>query len=307
MSEGPEVKITADKIWSALSGEKIIKNILHNKIDKDLQDKIIGSSTEHVKTFGKNIVIKFSSGVYLRNHMMMWGKWRIYERTEYESGTAKSPPRSSYGKRKHKNTDKIQVEKDKRGEVLDVRKDSRTRLTIITSDKVLIQFNGPILQFSLNDPVTMEPIVSLGPDALSTNYDKDKVMDIIKSKSKNTGIIISNALLDQKILSGIGNKYKSEILFLNNIYPFEKVTVFLEDELYRLVMDVPRILKYGYENSGRTRKPKDKEKISWDTTHWVFRRSGKPCWICGNKIVSERKLTARPTFWCPSCQPIKVQ
>ena len=36
-------------------------------------------------------------------------------------------------------------------------------------------------------------------------------------------------------------------------------------------MDVHRILKYGYENNGRIRKPKDKEKMSWDTTHWVFR------------------------------------
>jgi len=71
MSEGPEVKIAADKIWNALSGKRIIKNILYNKMDKGLEDKIIGSSTEYVKTFGKNIIIKFSSGVYLRNHMMM--------------------------------------------------------------------------------------------------------------------------------------------------------------------------------------------------------------------------------------------
>jgi endonuclease-8 len=302
MSEGPEVKITADKIWNALSGKRII-NIQHNKIDSSLKDKINGSYTEYVKTLGKNIIIKFSSGIYLRNHMMMWGKWRIYERIDYESGTAKSPPRSSHRKLKYKNTNKIQANRD---EVSDVRNDSRARLTITTLDKVLVQFNGPILQFSLNDPATLEPIVSLGPDALSLSYDKDMAMNNIKSKSENTEMVISNALLDQKILSGIGNKYKSEILFLNNIYPFEKVTTFSNDELNRLVIDVPRILKYGYENSGRTRKPKDKEKISWDTTHWVFRRSGKPCWICGTKIVSERKLTARPTFWCPNCQPINV-
>ena len=80
-----------------------------------------------------------------------------------------------------------------------MRKDSRTRLTIITLDKVLIQFNGPILQFSLNDPATTEPIVSMGPDALSPIYDKDIVMDIIKSKSKNMEMILPNALLDQKI------------------------------------------------------------------------------------------------------------
>ena len=108
MSEGPEVKITADKIWNVLSGKRII-NILHNKMDNSLEEKIIGSSTEYVKTFGKNIIIKFSSGVYLRNHMMMWGKWRIYERTEYESGIAKSPPHSSYGKKSIKTQIKFRL------------------------------------------------------------------------------------------------------------------------------------------------------------------------------------------------------
>src|SRR5215210_3895852 len=127
MSEGPEVKIIADRIRNALGNNTAIHNIVCNKIDKEIKNKIIGSSMEYVKTFGKNIVIKFSSGVYLRNHMMMWGKWRIYDREEYDTGTAKSPPRSFYGKTKQKTTDKIQVKRD---EVTDVRKDSRTRLTI---------------------------------------------------------------------------------------------------------------------------------------------------------------------------------
>ncbi len=79
MSEGPEVKITADKIYNALSDKRAILGILHNKIDRETKGKIIGSSKEYVKTFGKNIVVKFLSGVYLRNHMMMWGKCRIYD------------------------------------------------------------------------------------------------------------------------------------------------------------------------------------------------------------------------------------
>src|SRR5919112_4544735 len=110
MSEGPEVRIMADKIHDALSGERTtIQNMLHKSIDEETKSKIIGSSMEYVKTFGKNIVVKFSSGVYLRNHMMMWGKWRIYDRVEYDRGSAKSPPRSFYGKTKQKTTDKIQV------------------------------------------------------------------------------------------------------------------------------------------------------------------------------------------------------
>ncbi len=63
MSEGPEVKITADKIHNALSDKRTILDILHNKIDKETKSRTIGSSMEYVKTFGKNIVMKFSSGV----------------------------------------------------------------------------------------------------------------------------------------------------------------------------------------------------------------------------------------------------
>src|SRR5215210_5422728 len=183
MSEGPEVKIAADKIWNALSGKKIIMNILHNKIDKGMEDRIIGAFTEYVKTFGKNIVVKFSSGVYLRNHVMMWGKWGVYDRREYDRGLAKSPPRYVYRKSRNRNTGEMQLKKNA---VMDVRHDARVRLALITADKVLIQFNGPILQFSLDDPANKEPIKSLGPDGLSDGYDVDKVKAALKSKSKET-------------------------------------------------------------------------------------------------------------------------
>jgi endonuclease-8 len=303
MSEGPEVRIMADKIHDALSGERTIQNMLHKSIDEKIKSKIIGSSMEYVKTFGKNIVVKFSSGVYLRNHMMMWGKWRVYDRGEYDRGLVKSPPRYVYRKNRNRNTDEIQLKKNV---VMDVRLDARVRLALITADKVLIQFNGPILQFSLDDPANKEPIKSLGPDGLSDGYDVDKVKAALKSKSKETNMYIANALLDQQIISGIGNKYKSEILFLNKIYPFKKVVSFSENDLSSLLLDIPKILGYGYKAKGRTRPLLNNEKALWDTAHWVFRRSGKPCWVCGAKIASEKKLTSRSTFWCPTCQPIET-
>ena len=305
MSEGPEVKIMADKIFNTLDNNITIQNILINKIDEEIKSKIIGSYMEYVKTFGKNIVIKFSSGVYLRNHMMMWGKWRIYGREEYDSGLAKSPPpslwRTSHWKNKSKNADEISLNKIKKS--IDVRQDSRVRLVIITADNVLVQFNGPILQFSLDDPADREPIKSLGPDGLGSNFDKDTVLGKIKAKSKNSDMLIADALLDQQIVSGIGNKYKSEILFLNKIYPFKKAGLLSEQELNKLVLDIPKILSYGYQNKGMTRPLLNDEKTLWNTSHWVFRRSGKPCWVCCDKISSEKKMTLRITFWCPTCQP----
>ena len=186
----------------------------------------------------------------------------------------------------------------------DVREDFRVRLSIITADSVLIQFNGPILQFSTYDPATKEPIKLLGPDGLSNDLDKGKVVSNLKDKSmKNKNLLIADALLDQQIVSGVGNKYKSEILFLNKLYPFKKADSLSEYELNKLVLDIPKILECGYKNKGKTRSLSNGEKYSWNTTHWVFRRSGKPCWICNTKISSEKKITSRSTFWCQFCQP----
>jgi endonuclease VIII len=87
MSEGPEVKIIADKISGILQGKKIEKIICKN-LDSHIKNKIANSELEYVKAFGKNLVFKFSSGIFLRNHMMMWGKWRINERVKYDKGLA---------------------------------------------------------------------------------------------------------------------------------------------------------------------------------------------------------------------------
>ena len=307
MSEGPEVRIVADKIAAVLLSNDIkIENILHNKLGDEIKSKIVGSSVEYVRTFGKNIVIKFSSNVYLRNHMMMWGKWRIYDREKYDNGAARPPPRrparqnrsSILAKTKRKSPNKT-------NDVLDTRKDSRVRLTLITADKVLVQFNGPIIEYSLDDPSTKPPISLLGPDALTDNFDKHQALSNLVSRSKSDkNLLISKALLDQQIISGIGNKYKSEILFLCKVFPFKTVTSLSDSELEELVMKIPKILNFGYTNNGRTRAvdTSSLDKITRDTTHWVFRRAGKKCWKCGTKILSEKKTTLRSTFWCPVCQ-----
>lgn len=77
MSEGPEVKRIADKLTEVLVGEKIV-DIYSKRIDAKIKAKILGAEVRDIETFGKNIVITFSSGIFLRNHMMMWGKSKNY-------------------------------------------------------------------------------------------------------------------------------------------------------------------------------------------------------------------------------------
>lgn len=287
MSEGPEVKIVADKILSSMFGKKI-EDIIFKNLNIDIKNKIIGSKIKEIKTFGKNIVIKFSSGIYLRNHMMMWGKWRLYDRHTYDKGLAIPPKRATWKK------NPLPLKN-----VKDVREDSRVRLTIITKETVLVEFNGPILQFSIDNPSEKEPIKSLGPDCLNEIFDIDEAKTRLRTKQQ---LLISEALLDQRIISGIGNKYKSEILFICKISPFKQISQLEPTEENILLEKIPILLRYGYEKSGRTRPLLENEKSSWNTRHWVFRRTGKECWICRSLIKSEKTLTNRVTFWCPTCQ-----
>jgi endonuclease-8 len=293
MSEGPEVKIIAEKLLSILQAKKIEDIICKNLNDK-IKDNIIGSETEYIRAFGKNLVLKFSSNVFLRNHMMMWGKWRIYDRSKYDKGLARPPTRRSYRK-----SNSSEISRDEK----DVRRDSRVRLSILTRDSAVIEFNGPILEFSTDNPIEREPIRSLGPDCLN-----DRVFDVAEVKQRLSNlknrkeILISDALLNQKIIAGIGNKYKSEILFICKINPFKKVSELNLVQQNSLFEAIPKLLKYGYENAGWTRPLARGESNSWNTRHWVFRRAGKECWICNTEIKTEKKLTPRSTFWCPNCQ-----
>jgi endonuclease-8 len=294
MSEGPEVKIVADKISCAIRGKKI-EDIMCKNLGNGIKNKIVGSELEYIKAFGKNLVFKFSSGIFLRNHMMMWGKWRIYDRSKYDKGLARPPIRKF--RKKHLVSPSItRSEKD-------VRHDSRVRLTIITHDAVVIQFNGPILQFSNGNPAKKEPIKSLGPDCLNDEiFDAEDFEQRLLIHAKQKKLLISDALLNQKIIAGIGNKYKAEILFVCKINPFKQVSQLNSVQQNSLFEEIPKLLKYGYDDAGRTRQLLSGETNSWDTRHWVFRRPARECWICKTKIKSEKKLTARTTFWCPSCQ-----
>jgi endonuclease VIII len=91
MSEGPEVKIIADKLATVLLGRKI-DYVYGKRIGAEIKSNLVGAKINNIQTFGKNIVISFSSKIFLRNHMMMWGKWRIYDRTLFDQGLAHPPP-----------------------------------------------------------------------------------------------------------------------------------------------------------------------------------------------------------------------
>ena len=303
MSEGPEVKIIADKLAAVLLGRKIV-DVYGKRIEAKIKSNLIGANINNIETFGKNIVISFSSKVFLRNHLMMWGKWKIYERTLFDQGLAHPPPRRFW----YRKGDKNKRAKARVADVdnqADVRNDSRVRLVLLTASHAAVQFNGPVIQFTHKDPSSVSPIALLGPDPLNNKYDKNLVLKRLEEKQEK---LVSDLLLDQTFVAGVGNKYKSEILFQVKSCPFVKVSELSGSKKVRLANQIHKTLLFGYHNNGRTRSAESKDRLTdkWSTRHWVFRRVGQLCWKCGiTTIQMDRKRTRRVTYWCPNCQSCK--
>jgi endonuclease VIII len=301
MSEGPEVKRTADKIAEAILGKSIV-DLQGKTIEHHLKEKIVGSKVLAVDTYGKNIIIHFSGDIFLRNHMMMWGKWRIYKRVEYDSGKAKPPPRiwNRKSQKSKSNSGSIENTLVKNKTTKSIQNDSRTRLILVTDTHAAVKYNGPILQFTEDNPLHHESITRLGPDALKSKFDVEKAKERLKERGN---MKLADLLLDQTFVAGIGNKYKSEILFLQKLWPFKPANSLSLSKQQRLLKSIPSVLKAGYLSAGRTRPQQEEEPSNkWESRHWVFRRSGRPCWVCGAEIVMDRKSSSRVTFWCSRCQ-----
>jgi endonuclease VIII len=222
MSEGPEVKLTAENICRSICGQTIDKVYCKPSIGEEFANKIIGSTVKQVESYGKNIVIAFSTGIHLRNHMPMWGKWRIYDRQEFEQGKSKAPQQNTLKRMisiTSKHTPDDPVTKKNRytndvrnGSAIDVRNDLRVRLMLFTKDKVAVQFNGPILKFSFENPANLEPIAKLGPDPLRYDFDINDLKNRLHQRmNDNSTGLIADLLLDQTLVAGIGKRPTEQI------------------------------------------------------------------------------------------------
>jgi endonuclease-8 len=111
--------------------------------------------------------------------------------------------------------------------------------------------------------------------------------------------IAADVLLDQRPVCGIGNVYKSEVLFLEGIPPRRSLLALADEDLVRLWRTARDLLRRNLGEGRRvTRFANDP-----DGPHWVYGRAGRACFRCGGPIAGQRLGRAwRPTYWCDSCQ-----
>ena len=145
-----------------------------------------------------------------------------------------------------------------------------------------------------------------GQTALESNLTKEDFAEKIGSRKKP----IKTALLDQKIISGIGNIYANDALFMAKIHPKRNASILSQEELFALFEALQVILNEGIEHRGSTI---DRYRDLYGKPGWhqdFFRvygkRGGQPCPNCKNPLTYE-KMQGRPTFYCEICQPIDTR
>ena len=274
MPEGDAIHRAARTLHRALAGRSVVRfeSVFPalTRIDEDAP--LAGQTVREVNALGKHLLIHFSGGLALRTHMRMNGSWHIYRTGE----TWKRPRRDM-------------------------------RIVLATDQFEAVGFNIPVAEFLRQDALHKHRALRhLGPDVLSERFDH---AEAIRRLQERRSLSVADALLNQRVMSGIGNVYKCEVLFACRVNPFVTVDQLDASQLQCLVDTAVRFLRAnvtarlpamttyaGYRRT--TRRDNPRERL------WVYERARLPCRRCATPIrVRKQGPDARLTYWCPSCQP----
>lgn len=136
----------------------------------------------------------------------------------------------------------------------------------------------------------------LGPDLLGADWSADAALANLRADPHRE---IGLALLDQRVLAGLGNVYRAELCFLRGVLPTRPVGQV--ESLEKVVALAERLIQANKDRSVRTTTGRLNGQTSW-----VYGREGKPCLRCGTRIkhgkLGDTELQLRDTYWCPVCQ-----
>lgn len=172
----------------------------------------------------------------------------------------------------------------------------------IVGESTGVDLRGPTA-CELYTPEDLDALVArLGPDPLRSDADPSRAFAAIARSRRPIGAL----LMDQKVIAGVGNVYRAEVLFRNGIDPMRPGTSITADEFDALWSDLVALMEVGVRR-GRihvVRPEDDHGAPSYATKRprtYVYRRAGEKCRICGTPIAHS-ELEGRNLFWCPVCQ-----
>ena len=279
MPEGDSIFRTARALNKALAGKVVtgFETALAPLARVNDDAPVLGRTVERVEARGKWCLIYFSGDLILLTHMRMSGSWHLYKVGERWQARC-----------------------------------SAMRIAITCGDVQAVGFSIPVAEFHTARSLERSAQVQeLGVDVLSAGYKVSEAARALREHgSANPDAEIGNVLLNQRVIAGIGNIYKSEIAFAASVHPFRRMQTLSDREIERIAEIAERYMRTNiaegkgagivtYTGPRRTTRAMDRR-----SRLWVYGRQGQECRRCGAIIEMRKQGTgARPTYWCPTCQP----
>ncbi|MEJ1091899.1 Fpg/Nei family DNA glycosylase [Microbacterium istanbulense] len=291
-----------------------------------------GREMLQAKAVGKQMFLEFDGDVWLRVHLGLYGAWDFAGEILVDPTIASANGRM--GQTNQRGTDLDEQIFDDAGENslssigaprrsrVHVRMSEQTRGLVdegeqwpppvvgqvrlrLLTDITCADLRGPTACVLQTPDEVLGTIAKLGPDPLVGDPAEGEERFVAAVRRKATPIAL--LLMDQAVVSGIGNVYRAEMLFRARLNPHTPGRDVPEEVLRELWHDWVRLLAIGVETGQMmTMDDLDPEAYraamaSRDDRHWVYHRAGLPCRVCGTEIALE-EIGARKLYWCPSCQ-----
>ncbi len=267
MPEGDTIWRAARALQSALGGRTVtaFDSSLPSVAAAARRFGLVGRPVAGVEAKGKHLLVRFGGGAVLHTHQGMTGSWHLYRR-----GSRWRQPAHL------------------------------ARVVLEAGEVVAVCFRAPRVELLPAAAAARHAaLVRLGPDVMAEAFDAAEARARLRAAGD---VEIGAALLDQSRLAGIGNIYKSEVLFLCGVSPFARAVGLAGDRLDRIVATARGQMRRNLDVlARRTRGP-------GPAGYWVYRRACQPCLRCGTSI--ERRMQGDPprsTYFCPSCQKSEIR
>ena len=264
MPEGDTILRAANTMHRALAGRVVtaFESMFPLVTRVADQHRLVGRGIESVAARGKHLLMTFSGALVLHTHMRMNGSWHLYRPGER-------------WQRPHRDM----------------------RLVVTTAEMLAVGFNVPVAELlTPRDLARHDDLRALGPDLLDPAFDRREAMRRMRARGSDA---IGDVLLNQRVAAGIGNVFKSEILFVAGIDPFTPASRLTDNDLGRLLDIARELLAISVRAGQRTTR----SSLDPGARLWVYGRGGKPCRRCRTPIQATKTgPDARLTYWCPRCQ-----
>lgn len=267
MPEGDTIARAARVLHLALAGQPTtgFESTLAQVMAANLDRPVTGRVVDQVSAHGKHLVMHFSGGLLLRTHMRMRGAWHLYR------------PGERWQRGAH-----------------------AMRVRLDTAAWVAVAFD--VYDAELVPAASareLRVIASLGPDLGDPAVDASAAAARLRAAGERA---VGEVVLDQRVVAGLGNVLRAEVLYLAGVHPRRPAAGLTEGESERLIAHAIGQLRHNARPEAGMRRTTGR--MALDERLWVYQRTGLPCRRCGTPVASEQPTPdGRRVYWCPTCQP----